>query len=480
MTQIHPLWTAAEAAAASGGQSDGDWSVSGVSIDSRTVEPGDLFVALKGDKFDGHRFVGEAMAKGARAAMVNRGVDMGDADMGEAPWALLKVDDSLAGLTALARAARARSKARIVAITGSSGKTGVKDALAAVLSAQGMTAACRGSLNNQIGVPLSLARLPRDAQYGIFELGMNHAGELTLLTALVRPHVALITNVGQAHMEFFASVREIARAKAEIFSGLEAGGAAVLNRDDALYHLLEQAALEAGASIHDFGRAPEAKARLVDFTLHADGSRVEANIAGHALNYELRLPGRHWVFNSLAVLAAVREVGGELDAAARALGRVMPGAGRGDRRKISLAGLCFELIDDSHNANPASMTAALAVLGTVQPGSQGRRIAVLGDMLELGDGAADAHAALLDPILSNRVDVVFAVGNLTQHLFALLDDGRRGGWGATADRVAPMVATALRSGDVVLVKGSAGSRMERIVRALRALDMPQPRAANDY
>ncbi len=475
MAQTHPLWTAAEAAAASGGQSSGDWSVTGVSIDSRTVAPGDLFVALRGDKFDGHRFVGEAMAKGARAALVSRG-----ADMVGAPAALLEVDDSLDGLTALARAARARSPARIIAITGSSGKTGVKDALAAVLSAQGMTTACRDSLNNQIGVPLSLARLPRDAQYGIFELGMNHAGELTPLTALVRPHVALITNVGQSHIEFFSSVREIARAKAEIFSGLEAGGTAVLNRDDAFYQLLEQAALEAGATIHGFGRAPEAHTRLVDFTLHADGSRVEANIAGHSLDYELRLPGRHWVFNSLAVLAAVQEVGGDPSAAAQALGRVMPGAGRGERHKISLPGLCFQLIDDSYNANPASMKAALAVLGAVQPGPQGRRIAVLGDMLELGDGAAEAHAALLGPVVANRVDLVFAVGNFTERLFALLEDNRRGGAGQTADQVAPMVAAAIRSGDVVLVKGSAGSRMARIVHALRAMDMPQPRAANDY
>jgi UDP-N-acetylmuramoyl-tripeptide--D-alanyl-D-alanine ligase len=469
------LWTVAEAAAATGGRGLGDWSVSGISIDSRTVEPGDLFVAIAGDKFDGHRFVGEAMAKGARAAMVS-----GKASVGEEHAALLKVEDTLAGLDALARAARARAEARIIAVTGSSGKTGVKDALAAVLSPEGPTAASRTSLNNRIGVPLSLARMPRESHFGVFELGMNHAGELTPLSALVRPHVALITNVGQAHMEFFSSVREIARAKAEIFSGLEAGGAAVLNRDGTHYELLEKAALEAGATIRGFGRAPEADARLVDFTPRAEGSRIEAVIAGRPLKYELRLPGRHWVFNSLAVLAAVREVGADPVRAARELSRVMPGAGRGERHQISLAGLCFELIDDSYNANPASMTAALAVLGSVQPGPQGRRIAVLGDMLELGDGAGDAHAALLGPIVANGIDLVFAAGPFMEHLFDLLGSDRRGGWAPAADQMAPMVAAAIHSGDVVLVKGSAGSRMSRIVRALRAMEMPQPRAANGY
>ena len=322
--------------------------------------------------------------------------------------------------------------------------------------------------------------MPKDTRYGVFELGMNHAGELTPLSALVRPHVALITNVGQAHMEFFPSVADIALAKVEIFSGLEAGGRAVLNRDDTHYPLLEKAALAAGATVTGFGRAPEADTRLLDFTLHAEGSSIEAEIAGRAVAYELRLPGRHWVINSLAVLAAACEVGADLDRAARALGQVRPGPGRGERHKISLAGLCFELIDDSYNANPASMAAALGVLGTVRPGPQGRRIAVLGDMLELGDGAGDAHRALLGPIVSNRVDQVFASGPLMEQLFALLGGDRRGGWAATADQLAPMVAAAIGSGDVVLIKGSAGSRMSGIVRALRAMEMPQARAANGY
>ncbi len=452
-----------------------DWSVSGISIDSRTVEPNDLFVALAGEKFDGHKFVGEALNKGARAAMVNR-----DAGMPAEGRAVLEVEDSYAGLSDLARTARARTDAQIIAITGSSGKTGVKDALASLLSGQGPTSASRGSLNNHIGVPLSLARLPRQAKYGIFELGMNHGGELTELSALVRPHLALITNIGQAHMEFFASTGEIARAKAEIFSGLEPGGPAVLNMDDGQFPVLAEAANRTGAQIHGFGQAPEANTRLIQFTLGAEGSTVEAEIDGRQLIYKLKLPGRHWVFNSLAVLAAIQEVGADLEAAARALGQVLPGKGRGMRHQISLPGLCFELIDDSYNANPASMLAALANLGTVQPGPQGRRIAVLGDMLELGDGAGEAHGGLLGPIVANGIDLVFCVGPLMEGLFDLLGTSRRGAKGEAADQMAPVVAAQLRSGDVVLVKGSAGSRMMRIADALRAMDMPQSRAVNGY
>jgi UDP-N-acetylmuramoyl-tripeptide--D-alanyl-D-alanine ligase len=457
-----PLWTAMSAAAATGGVATGDWAATGVSIDSRTVMPGDLFVALRGPRHDGHDFVRAALAR-AKAAVVDR--DVADLSQG-AP--LLRVADTFAALGALAAAARRRSRARIVAVTGSVGKTGTKEALARALSACGPTTASAGSLNNHWGVPLSLARMPADAAYGVFELGMNHKGEIAALTRLVRPHVAVITTVEPAHLGFFPSVEAIADAKAEIFLGLEPGGTAVLYRDNPHFERLAAAARRCGATVLGFGVAADAAMRLAECELRADGSAVAASIAGTVLRYELPVPGRHWVTNSLAVLAAVHAVGADMAHAAAALAGLEAPAGRGRRHELAWQGGRLMLIDESYNASPASMRAALAVLAAIPPGPGGRRIAVLGDMLELGKAAPRLHRDLAEPIAAAAVDRVFLVGAAMASLHEALPEGRRGGLWRCADMAIPSLVSFLRPGDVVTVKGSYGVGTGRIVERLCA------------
>jgi UDP-N-acetylmuramoyl-tripeptide--D-alanyl-D-alanine ligase len=458
------LWSAAEAAAATGGTTASAWQASGVSIDSRTVEAGDLFVALSGPKFDGHDFVAAALARSAAAAVVAKLPPKLGADA-----KLLMVGDTQAALEALGRAGRARSRGRIIAITGSVGKTGTKEALKAALARQGRAFASSGSLNNHWGVPLSLSRLPLDADYGIFELGMNHAGEIDALTRMVRPHVAVVTTVEPAHLGFFASVEAIADAKAEIFAGVEHGGAAVLNRDNPHFARLAQAARNCGIiRIIGFGEHPEAAVRLLDCELHASASVVTASIMGEVVEYSLGLPGRHWVMNSLAVLAAVRAVGGDIGAAATALATLTPLAGRGRRHAVAVAGGSFALIDESYNASPASMRAAFAVLGSIEPGPGGRRIAVLGDMLELGADSRRLHAALAQPLAEAGVDLVFTLGEEMRALDDALPPARCGGHADEVATLAGMLRRRLHAGDVVTIKGSHGSKLYELVAKLLA------------
>lgn len=459
------LWTSGEAKAATGGTSEGLWEATGVAIDSRKVQPGDLFVALAGPSFDGHDFVADALARGAAAAVVSR---VPEKLTPGAP--LLVVTDTLRALHDLATAARVRSRARIVAITGSVGKTGTKEALRRVLGLQGRTAATEGNLNNHIGVPLSLARLPRDAAFAVFELGMNHAGELTPLARMVRPHVALITTVERAHSAHFVSVEEIADAKAEILAGLEAGGTAVLNRDNPHFERLAGVARRHGARVVSFGQSELAEARVLDVFLEPARSLVVAEVAGQALSFRIGTPGRHWVANCMAVLAVAGALGADLAAAAAALEGLRAPDGRGRSCRVCIDGGDFQLIDDSYNANPASMAAALAVLGQSRPGPGGRRIAILGDMLELGPDSAEHHARLVLPLESARVDLVFTAGREMVHLWDALPRPMRGGHAASSDRLAPLVRSAIEPGDVVVVKGSAGSRMGRVVAALKAMD----------
>ena len=458
------LWTDAEAAAATGGAATRPFAARGVSIDSRTVEPGDLFVALAGPSFDGHDFVAGALARGAAAAVVARRPAGLAAD---AP--LLQVADTLAALAALGRAARGRSAARIVAVTGSVGKTGTKEALRHALAAQGETHASAGSLNNHWGVPLSLARLKRSARYGIFELGMNHAGELAELSPLVRPHVAVITTIEPAHLGHFASLEAIADAKAEIFVGVEPDGTAILNRDNPHFARLAAAARRCGiARIVGFGAAAAAEIRLLDCRLEAERSSARVDVMGETIACTIGLPGRHWVMNSLAVLGAVKAAGGDAAAAAASLA-LLPGlAGRGRRHSVALAGGSLTLIDESYNASPAAMAAAIAVLGATTPGPGGRRLAVLGAMLELGDRSPELHAALAEPLRAHGIDRVFTVGADMEHLRRALPPAMRGGHAADAAEMAGMLAATLRPGDVVTVKGSAGSRMAEIVKRLLA------------
>jgi UDP-N-acetylmuramoyl-tripeptide--D-alanyl-D-alanine ligase len=462
------LWSANEAEAATGGRSTHrDWSAGGVSIDSRTVAKGDLFVALVGPHFDGHDFVGDAVSRGAAAAVVAR-LPQHSVD---AP--LLVVEDSQTALESLGRAARARTAATVVGVTGSVGKTGTKEALRRAFERQGRTAASAGSLNNQWGVPLSLARMAQDCAFGVFEMGMNHPGEIDALTRLVRPDVAVITTIEPVHLGFFPSVEAIADAKGEIFNSMSSRGAAVLNADNPHFSRLAGIARSHGiARIIAFGGNREAAVRLIDCHLHATASAVTASVMGEIVDYCIALPGRHWVMNSLAVLAAVKAAGGDIGAAASAMGTLEALDGRGRRSKIALGdGGSAELIDESYNASPASMRAAFEVLAASIPGKGGRRIAVLGDMLELGENSAALHAALAEPILDCGIDLVFTAGAEMRALFEALPEKRRGAHASDAAAMAELLARRLRAGDVITVKGSHGSRMRDVVARLSAASL---------
>jgi UDP-N-acetylmuramoyl-tripeptide--D-alanyl-D-alanine ligase len=459
------LWTADAVAAALDVPAPGGWRASGVSIDTRTLEPGDLFVALKGPTHDGHDHVVAALEAGAVAALVER------APAGAAPDApYVVVGESLAALEKLGRASRARNaSARIVAVTGSVGKTGTKEALKLAFESQGPTHASAGSYNNHIGVPLTLARMPANAAFGVFEIGMNHAGEITPLVQMVRPHVAIITTVEGVHIENFPDgIDGVAAAKAEMFDGL-AGGVAVLNRDNRFFDFLSARAKEKRVKrVLAFGEHPASDARLVEMRLEPTWSMVSAMIDGRAVSYRIGAPGRHWVFNSLAVLGAVSAAGGDAGAAAAALAQLSAPKGRGRRHRVGRNGDSFELIDDSYNASPVSMRASFQVLAAAQPGPGGRRIAVLGDMLELGPDSPRLHAGLSEALIAARVDQVFTCGQYMARLYDALPATVRGAHAANSEQLVPMVRAAVNAGDVVVVKGSLGSRMGRIVDALLA------------
>ncbi len=436
-------------------------AVTGISIDSRTIAPGQAFFAIKGDAHDGHDFVAAALRAGAGLAVVSSTKPAPS----DAP--LLIVRDVLGALRRLARAARARTNAQVIAVTGSVGKTSTKEALSLALSRDGETHASVASFNNHWGVPLSLARLPTSARYAVFEIGMNHAGEITPLTKLARPHVAVITTVEPVHFEFFASVEAIADAKAEIFTGVEPGGAAVLNRDNPHFARLARRAKRAGVQrVVSFGEDEHADARLIKCALQPESSTIEADILGARVAYKLGAPGRHQVLNSLAVLATASIVGADLALASLALADLRPAAGRGTRLKLPLHGGEALVIDESYNANPTSMRAALAVLAQAPLGRHGRRIAVLGDMLELGPKALDLHRDLADVITAIGIDLVFCAGPLMEALWQALPSQRRGGYAESAAALEPDVIAAVHAGDAVMVKGSAGSKMAPIVKAL--------------
>src|SRR3954468_10592273 len=439
-------------------------SVSGLSIDTRTIKPGDAFFAIQGENRDGHAFVEAALKAGAGLAVVAR--DKVGAMPKDIP--LLVVDDVLGALNDLARASRARSRAKFVAVTGSVGKTGTKEALRLVLGRQGATHASAASYNNHWGVPLSLALMPQGAKFGVFEIGMNHAGEITPLSGLVRPHVAIVTTIAPVHLEFFGTLEAIADAKAEIFTGVEPGGAAVLNADIPQFARLKSAAQAAGIGhVVSFGEREDADARLIKLSLQAETSTVQAHILGHDVTYKLGAPGRHMVDNSLGVLAASHLLGADLALTALALAELRATVGRGQRMTIDVSGGAVLLIDESYNANPTSMRAALALLGQVPMQGLGRRIAVLGDMLELGPDGAKLHAGLSDAVLANGVDLVYCSGPLMKSLWDALPSERRGGYADDSAALEPDVLSAVTAGDAVMVKGSLGSRMGRIVKALQ-------------
>ncbi len=460
-----PLWTLDALAAAVQGRVRGTpaQAITGVSIDSRTINAGEAFFAIKGDRVDGHDYVAKAHAGGAGVSVV------AEARLGDMPQdaPLIVVDDVLEALRRLARAARARSNAKIVAVTGSVGKTSSKEMLRLTLSRSGETHASAASYNNHWGVPLSLARLPQSARYGVFELGMNHAGELTPLSQMVQPHIALITTIEPVHIEFFSGIEAIADAKAEIFAGLVAGGAAVLNRDNAQFARLAEAARSHGVKeIAGFGESKEAAARLIDVQLGAEGSSVRASILGEEIFYSLSAPGRHVVQNSLGVLACVKLAGADLAKAAHSLAGLMQPKGRGQRFVLTVNGGKALLLDESYNANPASMRAAIDVLGRAPVGAGGRRIAVLGEMLELGASAETLHAGLAADLAAAKVDKVFCAGPLMRALYDALPPARRGGYAESGERIEPEVLAVLKPGDAVMIKGSNASRMHAIAATM--------------
>ncbi len=458
-----PLWTADDLVEATAGVLTTPFDASGVSIDTRTIQPGDLFVALVGEGRDGHEFAADALAKGAAGAMVHRAVPGADR--------LLTVDDTLAALARLGGFARVRFPGQVVAITGSVGKTTTKEMLRTILSAFGPTHAAVASYNNHWGLPLTLARIPRDARYCVAEIGMNHVGEIAPLAGLARPHVGVITTVEKAHIGHLGSIEAIAAEKAALLTGLEPNGVAVLPVDSPLFPHLRAAA--GTHPVIGFGAGPSADVRLIDMEAEAGGSTIQADVSGREVRFTLNAPGRHMAMNAMAALAAVTALGLDPVAAARVIERFAPITGRGARRKIALPGGNALLLDESYNGNGASMRAGLDVL-RLQPAT--RRIAVLGDMLELGEAGQAEHAGLAADV-ARSADLLFACGPLMRHLFDAVPPALRGAHAADSAALAPVVAAAITAGDAILVKGSLGSRMKRIVDAIDALTTPTAGAA---
>ncbi len=454
------LWTAAELVAATGGAMPRGAAVTGVSIDSRSVKPGEIFVALR-DARDGHDFVADALARGAAAAMVDR-----DAPGAAAGAPLLRVADTLAGLTALGEAGRARSGAKVVGVTGSVGKTTTKEMLRTALSALGPTHASAASHNNHWGVPLTLARLPRDAAFAVVEMGMNQRGEIAPLSRLARPHVAVITAIGTAHIGNLGSQEAIAEEKADILAGLPRDGVAILPADTPFIGRLRERAKQAGARVLTFGEAAVADVQLTDYIGAAERGTARVLLDGLPCSVHIGAPGQHMALNACAVLAAVHALGLDAIRAAEALSGFGAGAGRGQRVTLRLPGGEALLVDDSYNASPASIRAGLSVLAGQKAT---RRLVALGDMLELGDAGPAMHAGLARDVAA-VADRVFCCGELMRHLYEALPPDRRGAHLPDSAALAPVLAGLVAPGDAVLVKGSLGSRMALVVAALKARD----------
>ncbi|MES2984073.1 MAG: UDP-N-acetylmuramoyl-tripeptide--D-alanyl-D-alanine ligase [Pseudomonadota bacterium] len=456
-------WTTQEIIAATGGLSTGDWTATSVSIDSRTLAEGALFVALPGTRVDGHAHVAAALERGAVAALVSAPVAGVDSAR------LVVVKDVERALQQLGIAARARSKATFIGVTGSVGKTGAKEMLATAMGAVGSVYATKGNLNNHLGVPLNLANMPLDVQYAIMEMGMNHPGEIALLAGWVQPHVALITTVDAVHIEYFSSVEAIADEKAAVFDGMGRKGVAVLNADNPHFERLKKQAQAKGMDrILSFGTAKNALCRLVYYGIDDMHSAIEATIAGTALAYTIGTIGKHWALMSVAVLGIVDAVGGDLAKAAAALEHFKEPKGRGQITKLGLNGGHLRLVDDCYNASPISMKGAIEKIADMRDASKGavRTVVVLGDMLELGDHAEEMHVGLVPTLVNNQMDLVFAAGTFMEKLFHALPESMRGAYKASSRELAPMVIEALRPNDLVLVKGSRGSRMDVVVEAI--------------
>ncbi|WP_062217340.1 UDP-N-acetylmuramoylalanyl-D-glutamyl-2,6-diaminopimelate--D-alanyl-D-alanine ligase [Aureimonas sp. D3] len=463
------LWTPQEIVQATGGRPIGTMptGISGLSIDTRTLQPGDAFFAIKGESFDGHAFLRQAIAAGAALLVV---AEKKLPALGSVTVPLLVVDDVLKALERLALAARARSKARIVAVTGSVGKTTTKDALRHILERQGEVHASIASFNNHWGVPLTLARLPADARFAVFEIGMNHPNEIRPLVKMVQPHVAVITLIAPAHLGFFRDIDEIADAKAEIFEGLVPGGTAVLNADDPQLPRLTARARAVGVTrITTFGEAPEADYRLTALRSTGAGQRLAARIDGTDVMTEIGAGGRHIAQNALAVLGAADLMGADVEAAAAALADWRASKGRGARHVLPLpGGGSWTLIDESYNANPASMRASLSLLAQCAPGPEARRIAVLGDMLELGAFSRAMHVELAAAVLDAHPDLVLLAGTEMTALDAALERLVRHEWHSSTGELRASLVRHLRPGDVVMIKASKSIGFSKMVDDLVA------------
>lgn len=472
------LWNAQDVAKATQGACTGNWDASSVSIDTRTLQVGALFVALKGERMDGHAHVAQAFEKGAVAALVSTvptGMDAADAR-------LVMVADTERALQGLGIAARARAHAKFIGVTGSVGKTGAKEMLKTALAPMGNVYATTGNLNNHLGVPLTLVNMPQDVDYAIIEMGMNHAGEIRLLSGWVKPDVAMVTTVDAVHIEFFDSVQGIADAKAEIFEGMGGSGFAVLNRDNPHFLRLKEKAEKSGLDrILSFGMHADAVCRMTHYSISDEGTLVEAMVAGTKVKFAIGTVGKHWALMSVAVLGVVDAFGADIAKAAEAFAHFSEPKGRGQIRKLAVADGFIRLVDDAYNASPVSMKGAIEKVADMRAASPepARTVIVLGDMLELGDDSQDLHVGLVPSIVNNQIDLVFAAGSFMHHLYDALPDAMKGAYEPTAAKLAPRVVKALKHRDIVLVKGSHGSRMNEVVNAIEENAMGMRKEATD-
>jgi UDP-N-acetylmuramoyl-tripeptide--D-alanyl-D-alanine ligase len=463
---MSPLWSGPALIEATAGRPIGTIpeAIGGISIDTRTLKAGDAFFAIRGETLDGHDFATAAMAAGAGVLIV---AEHKLPALGRLNVAKIVVPDVLKALELAGIAARARARAKVIAVTGSAGKTSTKEALRHALSAVGKVHASDKSFNNHWGVPLTLARLPQDADYAVFEIGMNHPGEIRPLVKMVRPHVALVTLIAAAHLGFFRDLDEIAAAKAEIFEGLEPGGTALLNRDDPRWELLSKLARAAGAAqVLGFGENAGADFRLLGYEGDAFGSSIAAQVGGREIEARIGVPGRHVVQNALAVLGAAEIVGADVAGVAAALATLAAEAGRGRRHELTVPGGTLVVIDESYNANPASMKAALELLEAAPVGSGGRRIAVLGDMLELGDHSSELHERLAELIAGKHIDLVLLAGPEMKALAERLSGGSAVEYRANVEELRPVLMDTVRAGDTVMIKSSKGIGFSKLVDVL--------------
>lgn len=460
------LWTTSDLMAAMHGRPMGNLpeGITGISIDSRSLGKGEAFFAIKGDRVDGHDYAGIAIANGAALLVVSEAKLPA---LGRLIAPMIVVDDVLEAMVRLGCAARDRSAARIIAVTGSVGKTTTKEMLRHVLSPSGRVHASVASFNNHWGVPLTLSRMPENTDFGIFEIGMNHADEIRPLVRMVRPHVAIITTIAAAHLGNFRDLEEIAAAKAEIMEGLVDDGHVILNRDNEQFETLEKAATALGvAHVHSFGSGAKADFRMVEYTGGSEGGVLWAALDGKTLEIPIGAPGRHIAENALAALGAASLVGADMGAAMAALATLQPEKGRGARHRLAIGSGAFVLIDESYNANPASMRAAISLLKDTALPEGGRRIAVLGDMLEMGEFAGKVHAGLVAPLIEAGISDIWLAGPEMAHLRDALPEDVRVEYRETVDELKEFALGSIAAGDVVMIKSSKGTGCGRIVAAL--------------